>query len=323
MKWQDFIKDYLTFNRKERVAILVILFLILIAVLLPGIVNTIQPPKIAEIDSSWANTINTLANNGHENLTGDENADNDKDGQYQFDPPITATNKLKPVLFQFDPNILSRDGWEKLGLKEKNIRTILNYRNKGGKFFKAEDLGKIYGLDNEDYERLLPFIRINGSNIKKDSASPTFTSSSQSSKVTPQHFRQYSIININEADTTAFIALPGIGAKLATRIINFREKLGGFYSVEQVGETFGLPDSTFQKIKQYLEIKDLDLRKLNINTATVEELKSHPYLKWSIANPLVAYRNEHGPFTSIEEIKNIPSLTSDIFNKIAPYLTCK
>lgn len=100
----------------------------------------------------------------------------------------------------------------------------------------------------------------------------------------------------------------------------FREKLGGFYSINQVSETFGLPDSTFQKVKVYLEIKNHELRKININEATIDELKAHPYIKWNLANPLIAYRNEHGAFSSIEEIKKIPSVSNELFTKIAPYL---
>jgi competence ComEA-like helix-hairpin-helix protein len=112
----------------------------------------------------------------------------------------------------------------------------------------------------------------------------------------------FSIIDVNNADTTAFISLPGIGSKLAARIITFREKLGGFYSVEQIGETYGLPDSTFQKIKQWLKLDNLSVKKININTATVDEMKAHPYIKYGLANPIVAYRNEHGAFSKIEDI---------------------
>jgi competence protein ComEA len=107
---------------------------------------------------------------------------------------------------------------------------------------------------------------------------------------------------------------------LAARIVNFRDKLGGFYSIEQVGETFGLPDSTFQKIKPLLQLKNSSIRKININTATVDELKAHPYIKYSIANPIVAYRTQHGPFSNIEDIKKVMVVTNEIYNKIAPYL---
>jgi competence ComEA-like helix-hairpin-helix protein len=115
--------------------------------------------------------------------------------------------------------------------------------------------------------------------------------------------------------------LPGIGSKLAVRIVTFREKLGGFYSVEQIGETYGLPDSTFQKIKQYLKLDNSSVKKININTASIDEMKTHPYIKYSIANPIIAYRNEHGAFSKIEDIKKVMAVTDEIYKKIAPYLT--
>lgn len=74
------------------------------------------------------------------------------------------------------------------------------------------------------------------------------------------------MVTINDADTSAFIALPGIGSKLSARIVAFRDKLGGFYSVEQIGETWGLADSTFQKIKGRLQVSG-EVRKINVNTA--------------------------------------------------------
>jgi len=111
--------------------------------------------------------------------------------------------------------------------------------------------------------------------------------------------------DINLADTTAFIALSGIGSKLAERIVKFREKLGGFYSIEQIGEVYGLADSVFQKIRPFFLLSPFTVRKININTATLDELKSHPYIRWAIANPVIAYRNEHGPFAKIEDLKKV------------------
>ena len=128
------------------------------------------------------------------------------------------------------------------------------------------------------------------------------------------------VININEGDTAAFIALPGIGSKLAARIVNFRDKLGGFYSVDQVGETYGLPDSTFQKIKASLQLNGT-VRKLNVNTATKDELKVHPYIKWNLANAIVEYRNQHGVFKSLDDLKNIAIIDQATFDKIVHYLS--
>jgi competence ComEA-like helix-hairpin-helix protein len=127
-------------------------------------------------------------------------------------------------------------------------------------------------------------------------------------------------VNVNSADTMALIALPGIGSKLALRILNFRDKLGGFYSVDQIKETYGLADSTFQKIKIYL-IVDGQVEKINLNTVTKDQLKIHPYIKWNLANAIVEYRNQHGNYKSIEDLKNISMLDENTFNKIAHYLS--
>ena len=123
------------------------------------------------------------------------------------------------------------------------------------------------------------------------------------------------------ADTTALIALPGIGSKLSQRILFFRDKLGGFYKVDQVGETFGLRDSVFQLIKARFSINtSAALRQININTATLDEMKAHPYLRYAIANAIVQYRTQHGNYMAVADIKKIMLVTEDIYNKVAPYL---
>ena len=312
---QQFVKDYLTFTRKERIGLLLIVFAIMIVIILPKTIRNKQSQQEPIADTSWISAVRKLEikdSQSKEKITRRlEFADNDR--VYQFDRS-TGQGSSVPVLFYFDPNTLDEAGWRKLGLKNKTIHTILNYLTKGGHFYKPEDLKKIYGLHPADYLRLERFIKIEGpvpgnfygADPKKEN----------DTKVISPGF-----IDINAADTVAFISLPGIGSKLAGRIVNFRDKLGGFYSVDQVAETFGLPDSTFQKIKQFLKVETNAVKKININTATVDELKSHPYIKGSIAGPIVAYRNEHGLFSTIEDIKKVVAVTNDVYNKISPYLT--
>ena len=220
-------------------------------------------------------------------------------------------------LFYFDPNTVTDEGWRELGLRDKTIQTIRNFLSKGGRFRKAEDLQKIYGLFPDEYERLMPFIRIEAlQSVKNETAEIEEKPSTR-----PAPPSRFTVIDINLADTSAWIALPGIGSKLASRIVNFREKLGGFYAINQVAETFGLADSTFQKIRSWLKLDQPQLRKININTATLEELKAHPYIRFTLARPIVAYRSEHGPFTKLEDIKKVMAVTEEIYNKISPYLS--
>jgi DNA uptake protein ComE-like DNA-binding protein len=169
----------------------------------------------------------------------------------------------------------------------------------------------MYSLKKADFDRLAPYIQI--------AAPAPFVYAEKS----PRKYVKAppAVIDINKADTLAFISLPGIGSKLANRIVHFREKLGGFCSVQQLGETFGLPDSTFQLIKPRLECAPVDVQKININTADVNVLKQHPYIRWNIANAIVQYRQQHGAFHSPDELQQIVLITPELYQKIAVYVT--
>jgi competence ComEA-like helix-hairpin-helix protein len=317
MQWKRFIEDYLSFTRKDRIGILVLLVLIVIVFFLPDFLGQRHQSGPASADTAWIAAMKRL----ERKEPVSNSSDDDDNYSYQYDRLKTPDYRQpEGELFYFDPNTLSMAGWEKLGVRDKTIQTIQNYLSKGGHFKKPGDLQKVYGLHANEYERLAPFIR-----IERNGETNNYKIFDDKIRGESQAARNYSsrnfVIDINTADTTAFIALPGIGSKLAIRIVNFRDKLGGFYSIEQVGETFGLPDSTFQKIKQYLELENFSVKKININTVTLDELKAHPYIKWGLANPIIAYRNEHGPFSKIEDIKNVMAVTDEIYNKIAPYLT--
>ena len=127
-------------------------------------------------------------------------------------------------------------------------------------------------------------------------------------------------VDINAGDSAAFDALPGIGGSYSRRIINFRNRLGGFYKVEQIAETFGLPDSVFQKIKPLLKISGNDVKKLNVNTAKEEELKAHPYIRWQLAKVITEYKKQHGDFKTLQDLKKIMTIDEETYNKISPYL---
>lgn len=317
MNWKEFLADYLSFTRKERIGVLTVLLLVLSIFFLPKVVGVSNLKNTSKADTAWVTALQKLerAEDSTQNLNSyaSENAAN-----YQYDRQVKNYGKNKAELFFFDPNNLSDKEWQRLGLREKTIHTIQNYLRKGGHFRKPEDLQRIYGLFPNEYERIAPYIKINEPNKPKNNEN--FHNYSNESMPSKTKSSRYSIIEINTADTTAFITLPGIGSKLSARIINFRDKLGGFYSVDQVGETFGLPDSTFQKIKPYLQLENTFIRKININTASIDELKAHPYIRYSLAHPIITYRNEHGPFEKVGDIKKIMVVTDEVFNRIMPYL---
>ena len=307
---------YLKIPRKERRGTFVLFFIILLLCSIPFLYPLLSKKSIsqqANIDSSLAH----LQMRQTPTATKEKNYyDEDK---RPYDHPSSAsfnnTSKNKGELFYFDPNTVSEAGWKKLGLRDKTIATIVNYRNKGGKFKQPEDIKKIWGLFPDEAERLIPFVKIEATELHTETRNYSYAFS-ETKKYEP---KKINAIDINSSDTSAWIDLPGIGTKLSQRIINFREKLGGFYSVNQVGETFGLPDSTFQKIKPYLQISG-EVKKININTATVEELKSHPYIRYQLGNAIFQYRVQHGNYNAVADIKKIMIIDEAIYNKINPYI---
>jgi len=297
--------DYLYFTRKERIGIVMLVMLIGISTGIPYFFSSVSVPDKATIDAFNAQKAQLEKSKKTEILQsyGENHAQKTAYHNAYIDRSVT--------LFTFDPNTLNDEGWKKLGLNNRTVHTIRNYVAHGGRFRKSTDLQKVYGLKQEDYDRLLPYIQIAATEGEKK----PFPSKPKYVKVPP------SAIDINEADTSAFIALPGIGSKLANRIINFRDRLGGFYSVEQIAETYGLPDSTFQLIKPRLECASVTIRKININTADAGTLKLHPYIRWNIANAIVQYRQQHGAFRSPEELQQIVLITPELYQKIIPYVT--
>lgn len=218
--------------------------------------------------------------------------------------PIPQPVRETPKPFFFDPNTAEEQDFIVLGLPPKTARSILNYREKGGQFKKPDDLGKIYSLSASDFERLRPFVRIQPSfpdkyrkkAVYKDRPVAFFHKRDSVKPHTDIYKRNYKKpmpININTATPSSWQELPGIGAWRAERIVKYRESLGGFLQPEQVGETFGIPDSVFQKIQPFLTGGGV-LRTLNVNTATFDELKAHPYLSAKDAGMLVAKRTQNG-----------------------------
>lgn len=315
--WKHFVSDYLTFTKKDRTGIWVVLVLMIIFIALPFLFASFVHPVPTDA-SLFKRQIDSLRIKQTENVDRYSAKNVGADDQQDYREPADS-KKFRPKatgqLFSFDPNTLNADGWKRLGLRDKTIATIQKFVQKGGKFYKPEDLGKIWGLHPDEAERLIPFVVITAAAKETTVKEKTFEN-----KTYPKPAFTVSAIDINTADTSAFIALPGIGSKLAQRIVTFREKLGGFYTVDQLAETYGVPDSTFQKIKTRLTVSTATVHRININTAGIDELKTHPYLKFTIANAIIQYRTQHGNYSKIEDLKKIMLITDDIFNKASPYL---
>lgn len=307
----EYLKDYFNFTRRERSGIFALLFLIVVAAILPAIWPTSKERPVSAAEKRALEELVSTIRAPNEDSAG---------AAFERRPVFKERYPAEPAatgpLFYFDPNTANEAEWRRLGVRDKTIVTIGKYRSHGGRFTKAEDLSRVYGLRKNEYERLLPWVRI------RETGKPKTTNEYPQPKYEKPAAdrRTVTSIDINNADSAGWVALPGIGPALAGRILRFRERLGGFYTVEQVGETWGLPDSVFQLIRPRLHSNSPVVRQLDINTADANTLRQHPYLRWNMANAIVQYRNQHGHFQSVDDLLRIAVFDKVSLDKIRPYL---
>ena len=314
-------------------------------------------------------------------------------------------NEVKKIqYFKFNPNQIGKESWMKLGFSEKQSLSIINYREKGGYFYKKEDLKRLYVVDDSLYVLLEPYIVLEAKSKPKSNYStdkcyfvkltedtvPVYDGFSGLEKVvcnkkngvysyytggfaSVERVKEVQLeavllgfnraevkrlscnfgfainkaksnnkysgkqlgeiktsslksellnfkIEINTADTSGFKSLKGIGSYYSNKIVKYRSALGGFTSVEQLKEVYGILPSIIDQNVSRLIVDSVVIKKVNVNTCNTADLQKHPYINWNIANSIVQIRKSQKPYESIEEIKKSDLVNDEIYRKIAPYL---
>ncbi|MBL7815321.1 MAG: helix-hairpin-helix domain-containing protein [Saprospiraceae bacterium] len=235
----------------------------------------------------------------------------DKTPQYEaFKKPV-----IPIVLRPFDPNTATETELLGLGLDEKTVKILLKYREKGGFFQTKEDLKKVYGLSDIDFLRIQPYIQIAENHTI---ASRRYIEPQNQPAMKVAENVTVKSVDINRANVDELLQLRGIGRTFAARIIEYRERLGGFASLNQLKEVYGLPDSTIHAITPFLRFTSPPHRKIQINKAAIEELL-HPYLTRKQAEAIVRFRVNHGGFKGAEDLKKVGVLSDNMIEKLKPY----
>ncbi|MCB9081459.1 MAG: helix-hairpin-helix domain-containing protein [Lewinellaceae bacterium] len=220
----------------------------------------------------------------------------------------TTPNPIKR--FRIDPHQVDQDELVRWGVPLRLARTWVNYVAHGGRFFETNDLRKLYGMTDTLFAELAPWIIL-----------PDRTRASKKNPGGGQYENASSPIDINQADSATWTTLRGIGPVLARRIVRFRDRLGGFSSIDQVGETYGLPDSVFQAFRSVLVLQTPHWGRIPINSASIEQLAAHPYCNYRQARAIVAYRETHQGLASPEELWRIHGLDSSTVQRLLPYVS--
>lgn len=359
MNFKQLIQDYFTFSRNERRGIVILLILIFLLAITNKVIFYFETPSKLDpvLFDSARHELGLLNDSLNQQKSGKRlfafnpnlidsvtltNLDlpepvkqnllkfRNKGGKFNTDTDFSKIYgvtdqvfiKIKPYLqftetdvaksptkssaefFFFDPNTTSDRNFQRLGLTEKQIETIRNYQKKGGYFRSNADFFKIWGLTDHQKNALSDYIRIEKHEIGEQKI---------------EALAEIKNMDLNTADSTELELLPGIGDKLSKRIVKYRDMLGGFYSVTQLKEVYGLSEQTIQLITPKLTIDRAKIKKIDWNFADDNELSRHPYLRNNLSKQVVKFRSKNGSISNLEILRDSMILNIDEYNRLKPY----
>lgn len=207
------------------------------------------------------------------------------------------------TLFLFDPNKISADSLILLGFPKNVAEILINYRSKGGKFYLKKDVKKIYGITDQLMNDIYDFINL-----------PDSTSIVLSNK-TVQKF------DLNTANADQLKKVNMIGDVLAGRIVKYRDLLGGFVNMDQLGEVYGLSEKAKKHLKSMTFIGDkFKPRLIKINRDQEDVIRRHPYISDLLAEDIIRFREINSAIESEKVLIHFKSIDNNKFEKLIPYL---
>lgn len=234
-----------------------------------------------------------------------------------------ARDTIAICMQQFDPNTADSSTLVHLGLKPWQASNMLKYRAKGGRYRKTEDLKRLYGMTDSMYLALLPYVVIDTLAIDQWRDSVRMAADSVPRYVS--HKRD-TILNLRTADTTELKMIKGIGSYRAKQIIRYRERLGGFVSVEQLREVKALQplltDSlSADTLLAHFFLDSVHIVPLRVNSMHVERLQRHPYLSFEQARAIYELRRRKIQLKHLDQLRTLDCLTEQDIQRLRPYLS--
>lgn len=273
---------YFTFSKNERIALVVFILLMGAFIAAPYWYQKIMPVSAEEKNLRYQ-----LIQFAQDSVEAEV-------AESGFGTSANETNRPPIILQAFDPNLVKEADWIAMGIPPKTARIIRRYVTKGGRFIQPDDLTKIWGIRESDCKRLMPYMRI--------ASTVTTHPPAQSNQ---QERALYKAIEVNTADSAAWASLPGIGKVLSKRIIHYRQRLGGFRSIEELRKVYGLADTVYMKLLPYLRIQPTEKEKPNLNEVTAAQLANRAGIDRDIAEAIVVFRQQNGPFTNFNTLRQL------------------
>jgi DNA uptake protein ComE-like DNA-binding protein len=219
-----------------------------------------------------------------------------------------AATKVKMSTFDlpFDPNFINADSLLLYGFSTYQANNLVKYRENGGSFKVPEDILKIYGIDSVFYQQVKAYIQI-----------------TPGVEQTIDEVIEIGTVELNGADSSDLMALPGIGPVYATRIIKYRDLLGGYYSTSQLLEVYNFPIETYEQISEHVTADTVKLKKLRLNFLGYTDLIRHPYLNKQQVSELLTYRQMKGAFKNLDVLEDLEGFDAEMLDRLRPYITSR
>ncbi len=310
-------RDYMYFSKSDRRSIIALAFLAVVCVATLLIMNAYEADGKEESNAGVAQADSTTL-------------DTDSVGH----PDRTYT------MAEFDPNTVDSATLVSFGIKSRTARTFIRYRNAGAVFRTPEDIRRVYSLTEEEADRLLPYIRIGEKYAQKERRyntervtqhtsdySQPVASSSDASKDSipdgkvyayPKKFEQLTIIDPNTADTATLQRIPGIGRWIAKGIVEQRKRLGGYHSVEQLMEVRHFSSELLEWFR--IDTATTNIKKIDINKASFQQLNQHPYITYEQTRSLLHYVHLYGAISDTAALRRTGIFSRDEIERLAPYI---
>jgi DNA uptake protein and related DNA-binding proteins len=303
--WRSFFKEWFSFSRSERQGVIILIVLIGIVAIT---VQLVPERRVEKVDPNIQEFAELLS----QRLEQDA-ATNSK--RVRESSQYTSFNHNTPLqLHNFDPNVVSEEELVQMGLPERFTKSILAYRAHGGKYRFKEDVQKLYGLSTELFQCMEPYIAL----PTKEAYS--LLPKNQRVTIDSLNGMKGRVVELNSADSASLVGLRGIGPASARRILLYRKRLGGFYSIDQLTDIYGIKKETLDYLKGSLVLDASLITYINLNEIAVDTLATHPYVSLYQARAIGYYREKRGAIHTLEELVQNRILSEQVALKIRPYV---
>lgn len=294
-KWDS---DWLVFSKKARRGAFVFLFIFLLLVFGRRVWSELF------VQQDFSVEYYNLKSNSpdyfevfEENTISSFNSKRDK-------PKFFAPDSL------FNPNDYKKENWMKLGLSEKQAASVIKFKESGAVFRTKSDVQKLFVVSEELYALLKDKINLPDS-LNNDQRKEVF----KNFKPKP--------MGINSVTSKKLQYIRGIGPFYANKVIEYRNMLGGYYSLEQLLEINRFSASLLDSLEQRCFVDRENIKKMDLNIVSVSDMQSHPYFRVSVARDIVSLRNKLTSFKEVSDILQSELIDEKLFNRISPYLEIK